>query len=69
MIKPAGGRRIIPPLYSRGPSSNRPSICRRPDSHTYVFLSFSFFLFLYVEMSLFSSVFFCTISAFSLYGL
>ena len=34
----------------------------------HVFLSFSFFLFVYLEMSLFPSILFCTISAFSLYG-
>ena len=44
-----------------GPSFNRPSIYRRPDSHTcFLFLSGVF-------LSLFPSIF-CTISAFSLYG-
>ena len=38
-------------------SFNRPSICRRPDSHT---------CFFFLETSLFTSIF-CTISAFSLY--
>ena len=36
---------------SGGPSFNRPSICRRPDSHT------CFFSLLYLEMSLFPSIF------------
>ena len=47
-----------------GPSFNRPSICRRPDSHTYFFL---FVPFVSLEMSLFPTVF-CTIAVFSLYG-
>ena len=46
---------------SRGPSFNRPSICRRPDSHTCFFFSFLH------EMSLFPSIF-STISTLSLYG-
>ena len=46
------------------PSFNRPSICRRPDSHTCFFL---FFPFDSLEMSLFPSIF-CTIAVFSLYG-
>ena len=44
---------------SRGPSFNRPSICRCPDSHT------CFFLFFF--RCRFFRVLFCTISAFSLY--
>ena len=47
------------------PSFNRPSICRRPDSHTHVFLSF--FPFVYLEVSFFPSIF-CAIAVFSLYG-
>ena len=47
-----------------GPSFNRLSICRHPDSHTYFFLSFPF---VSLEMSLFPSIF-CTIAFFSLYG-
>ena len=46
-------------------SFNRPSLCRRPDSHTFFFLSF--FPLIYLEMSLFPSIF-CTIAVFSLYG-
>ena len=42
---------------------NRPSICRRLDSHTCFIIS----LFLYLEMSLFPRDFFGTISSFSLY--
>ena len=42
-----------------GPSFNRASICRRPDSHTCFFL---FFPLVSLEMSLFPSIF-CTISA------
>ena len=52
---------------SRGPSFNRPSICRRSDSHTCFFLLFCSPFFVYLEMSLFPSIF-CIISAFSLYG-
>ena len=37
------------------------------DSHT-CFFSLFFSFFVYLEMSLFPSIFFCTISAFSLYG-
>ena len=44
-------------------SFNRPSIRRRSDSHMCFFF---FFLVVYLEMSLFPSIF-CTISAFSLY--
>ena len=40
-------------------------MCRRPNSHTQVFLSF--FLFTYLEVSRFPSIF-CTIAVFSLYG-
>ena len=47
-----------------GPSFNRPSIFRRPDSHTCFFLSFPFGS---LETSLFPSIF-CTIAVFSLYG-
>ena len=47
-----------------GPSFNRPSICRRADSHTCFFL---FVPFVSLEMSLFPSIF-CTIAVFSLYG-
>ena len=49
-----------------GPSFNRPSICRRPDSHTCFFL---FVPFVSLKMSLFPSIF-CTIvvAVFSLYG-
>ena len=46
-----------------GPSFDRPSICRRPDSHT----CFFFFPFVSLEMSLFPSIF-CTFAVFSLYG-
>ena len=45
-----------------GPSFNRPSIYRRPDSHTCFFL---FVIFVSLEMSLFPS-FFCTTAVFSL---
>ena len=48
---------------SCGPSFNRPSICRRPDSHTYFFL-FSFYLFGDVA---FSEFFFAPLPFFSLY--
>ena len=47
---------------SHGPSSNRPSIFRRPDSHT----RFFFFPFANLEMPLFPGIF-CTIAVFSLY--
>ena len=47
-----------------GPSFNRPSICRRSDSHTCFFL---FFPFVSLEMSLFPSIF-STFAVFSLYG-
>ena len=46
-------------------------MCRRSDSHTHVFLYFYFYPFLfvyYLEMSVFPSIFFCTSSAFFLYG-
>ena len=46
------------------PSFNRPSICRRPDSHTCFFL----FSFVYFEMSLFPSIFCTIIDVFSLCG-
>ena len=46
------------------PSVNRPSICRRPDSHTRFIL---FVPFVSLEMSLFPSIF-RTIAVFSLYG-
>ena len=47
-----------------GLSFNRPSICRRPKSHTCFFL---FVPFVTLEMPLFPSTF-CTIAVFSLYG-
>ena len=47
--------------WSRCPSFNRPSICRRPESHTHMSL------FLFLEVSLFPCIF-CIISAFFLYG-
>ena len=47
-----------------GPSFNHPLICRRSDSDTCFFLLLLFFSFLYLEMSLFPSIF----PAFSLYG-
>ena len=40
-------------ILLRGPSFNRYSICKRPDSHTCFF-----FLFVYMEMSPFPSIFF-----------
>ena len=48
--------------WSCGPSFNRPSIWRCADSHNTCFFFSSFFL------SLFPSIFFCTISAFTLHG-
>ena len=50
---------------SRGPSFNRPSVCRRPDSHTCFFLSFSFCLFGDVA---FSEFFFVPLPLSPLYG-
>ena len=47
-------------LKPRPSSFNRPSICRRPDSHTCLKKK-------KLELLLFPSIF-CTISAFSLYG-
>ena len=47
-----------------GPSFNRPSICRRPISHTSFFL---FFPFVSLVMLLFRSIF-GVIDVFSLYG-
>ena len=48
----------------RGPSFNRPSICRRLDSQR---VSFFFLPFVCLEMSFFPSIF-CTITVLSLYG-
>ena len=45
--------------------SLKPSVCRLPDSHTFLFLFFSFCLFGDVA---FSEFFFCAIAAFSLNG-
>ena len=53
---------IYEPTTSRGPSFNRPSICRHPDSHTCLFFSF-----VCLEISPFPSIF-CTIALLSLFG-